>query len=207
MQITMAVPNDQVFSAIGQQISNFFIKPPSTVSNYTLPNPGSSTYSKDVAGTSVLSTKTQTPAFNPFGVITEFLGKAFNPVATGAKMVESTPRTLTTPVVKPQIDLASIFGLVKDGISLGNNIFGTTSTGSQASALGGNRPLTSPIQSPIYNTNAPGVDPTYSSVSRTLLATTTNNNTTNTGSAGNNNWIWIVILLAIIAVVAISRKG
>jgi len=178
-------------------------KPTSTVSSQIQLRPFSSTFSKDVKGNSVLSVPAQVQVTNPFGFITEFLGKALNPVATGVTAGASSALAMTSPkpVVTEKSTLGGIFALGSDIINLGANIFGITSTGSQATVAGGNSPLNAPSLQPAFTTYPSSTPPTSSIVSRESVATNVTTNNT-----GGIPW-WIIILLAVIAIVAITRKG
>lgn len=195
--------------SVGTNIGSFFqpiltaIAPPSIVSTQILIQPNSNTFFKGATGSSVLSTDSKAPVNNFFGTITELAGKVFGVGSTPTK-TESSPRTATTPVKSATIDLASIFGLAKDALSLGSNIFGTTNNPATPAAAT-TKALTAPAPNPLINYYPSGtIAPTQSSV--TSIFTSTKTDTTNT--AGNNNFLWwIIIILAILMIVAMTRKG
>lgn len=191
-----------IFGAANPTIS---FSPTSMVSSQIQLQPLSSTYTKDSSGNSVLSIPAQVKVENPFSNLIEWAGKIFNPVLpVNLVKTESAPRTLTTPVKNAVPDLSSIFNMAKDVITLGNNIFGSPS--SQATpASATTQPLTLPAKQPTF-LYYPSVQtsPTLSSISS--LFSTTKTETTNTTAPDNSLW-WIIIILAILMIVAMTRKG
>jgi len=185
------------------------ISPHSAVSTQIQLQPLSSTFIKDASGNSVLSVPAQVQVANPLNVLVEWAGKIFNPVRTGMQAgaavanKESSPVTATSPVKNTTPDLASIFNLAGEFISLGQNIFGTTTkpaTAASASSIS----LIPPAPSAVTNYYPSGsVAPTSSNI--TSIFSSTKTDTTNTASSGNL-W-WIIIILAILMIIAMTRKG